>query len=134
MSMCGVNSTSLCQCACVLLNKMFILNIYLVFCIWLYFLLSFPFFCFVLHCIVASIASEYSADGSTFSRSGERRWTPYWNGSWRTVGTNFRVGQFLEDKTTAADDHEAFASACTTGGENMYRQVSIKKLDCFRCL
>jgi len=73
-----------------------------------------------LQTLVASIASEYSADGSTFSRSGEWHWTPYWNGSWRSVGTNFRVGQFLEDETTTANNYAAFTSACTTGGENMY--------------
>jgi len=74
-----------------------------------------------LHTLIASVASEYSADGSTFSRSGEQQWTPSWNdGTWRTVDSNFRMGEFLEDKTTTTNDHETFTSASTTGGENMY--------------
>lgn len=40
------------------------------------------------------------------------------------MDSNFRMGEFLEDKTTTTNDHEAFTSACTTGGENMYWQVS----------
>jgi hypothetical protein len=87
-------------------------------------------FCIALHTLVASVASEYSADGSTFSRSGEQHWTPSWNDrTWRTVDTNFRLGKFLEDKTTTTNYHEAFTSACTTGGENMYWQVSTDEWD-----
>jgi hypothetical protein len=80
-----------------------------------YFLQCYVLFGIALHSLVASVASEYSADGSTFSRSGEQHRSTCWNGRWRTVGSYFRMGQFMEDKVTITNYHETAASACSTG-------------------
>lgn len=40
------------------------------------------------------------------------------------LDTYFRMGIFMENQVTSADHNEATASFGTSGGKNMYRQVS----------